>query len=128
MLDLNKVNAGVELTKIINQDLISEQKKEMKVSKRYYDKKHDILDYRLIYTDSDGRVHEEKNRSNIKIVYPFYTEIIDQKVNYLLGKQPEFKTENEQLAMLLESYIDPDFYQLLDDLVEGASLKGFEGV
>ena len=128
MLDLNKVNIGAELTKLINQDLISEQKKEMKVSKRYYDKKHDILDYRLIYTDSDGRVHEEKNRSNIKIVYPFYTEIIDQKVNYLLGKQPEFKTENEQLAMLLKSYIDPDFYQLLDDLVEGASLKGFEGV
>ena len=128
MIDLTKHSASAELTKIINQDLISTEKKDMKVSKKYYEKKHDILDYRLFYVDSDGVTREEKNRSNIKIPYPFYTEIIDQKVNYLLGKQPEFKTENEQLAMLLKSYIDPDFYQLMDDLVEGASLKGFEGV
>src|SRR5699024_10340423 len=56
------------------------------------------------------------------------TKISENKLKYSIGKQPEFKTENEQLAMLLKSYINPDFYQLLDDLVEGASLKGFEGV
>lgn len=128
MIDLTKHSANAELTKIINQDLISTEKKEMKVSKRYYEKKHDILDYRLFYVDSDGVTREETNRSNIKIPYPFYTEIIDQKVNYLLGQQVEFKTNNEQLESLLKNYIDPNFHQLLNDLVEGASLKGKEGV
>ena len=128
MLDLDKHSVGVELGKLITEDLISIEKKEMKVSKRYYNKKHDILDYRLFYVDSDGITREEKNRSNIKIPYPFYTEIIDQKVNYLLGKRAEFKTENEQLEALLKNYITPDFYQMMDDLVEGASLKGIEGV
>ncbi|MFL2134929.1 phage portal protein [Ruoffia sp. FAM 24228] len=128
MIDLTKYSASAELTKIINQDLISTEKKDMKVSKRYYEKEHDILDYRLFYVDSDGVTKEEKNRSNIKIPYPFYTEIIDQKVNYLLGQQIEFKTNNEQLESLLKNYIDPNFHQLLNDLVEGASLKGREGV
>lgn len=128
MIDLTKHSASAELTKIINQDLISTEKKEMKVSKRYYEKRHDILDYRLFYVDSDGVTREETNRSNIKIPYPFYSEIIDQKVNYLLGQQIEFNTDNEQLESLLKNYIDPNFHQLLSDLVEGASLKGKEGV
>lgn len=100
----------------------------MKVSKRYYNKKHDILDYRMFYVDSNNVVREELNRSNYKIPHPFYSELIEQKVNYLLANEIGFETENKELESYLKQYIDADLQMIIADLVEGASLKGLEGL
>lgn len=128
MINLESHNIGAQITKTINQDLISTDKKDMKVSKRYYEKKHDILDYRMFYVDSNNVVREELNRSNYKIPHPFYSELIEQKVNYLLANEIGFETENEELEGYLKQYVDADLQMTLADLVEGASLKGLEGL
>ncbi|WPC08615.1 phage portal protein [Globicatella sp. PHS-GS-PNBC-21-1553] len=128
MLELNKMNVGAELTKLINLDMVSQQKKKMKDSIKYYNGEHDILNYRMFYTTSDGTIKEEFNRANEKISHRFHTQLIDQKVAYLLSNKVKFETKNEELKELLKNYITPELQQTIYDLVEGASIKGWEGL
>lgn len=73
------------IKKIIDNDLSSKTKRRAKKGKDYYNAKHDILDYRVFYFNSDGQLVEDTTRSNIKISHAFYTELIDQKTSYLLS-------------------------------------------
>lgn len=92
----------------------------------YYNYKHDILDNRIFYIDENGLLKEDKHASNIKIANPFLTELIDQKVQYLLSNPVEIETEDEKLKREIESYFDEDFQVFLSQLVTNASQKGFE--
>ena len=74
-----------DIKKIIDNDLRSKTKKRAKKGKDYYNAKHDILDFRVFYFNSDGQLVEDTVRSNIKISHAFYTELIDQKTSYLLS-------------------------------------------
>lgn len=128
MLNLYGFSVGQELEKLIKQDLTSKSKKLMKDSLNYYNGEHDILNYRMFYTTSDGIVKEEKNRANEKIVHRFHTQLIDQKVAYLLSNPVEVKTDNHELQQLLKSYFNNQLQEVIYDLVEGASIKGWEGL
>ena len=128
MIDTNSITLAQDISKLITEDRVSKEKKDMEVSLKYYNKKHDILNYRLFYVNNDNQLVEEKNRSNIKIAHAFYTEQIDQKVNYLLANPIEFKTNNERLESYLKQYITPQVQLLLQEAVEGASLKGAEAI
>lgn len=114
------------LSKIIFSDKTSDKKAQMQVAKDYYRGRHDILDYRLFYVNNDGQMVEETNRSNVQIPHQFFTELVDQKTNYLLSNPIEFKTENAHLAKRLEEYIDDEFQLTIQDLVEGAAINGYE--
>lgn len=111
---------------MVRGDRISGLKRKMREGVSYYDFMHDILKLRLFYYDSDGRLKEEENRSNIKIPHAFFTEQVDQKVQYLLSNPVEFKTDDTELDEYLKEYIDEDFQMMLTDMVEGASKKAFE--
>lgn len=113
---------------MIARDLVSAEKKAMKDSLNYYAGKHDILNYKMYYFDSNGQLREEKTRSNIKIPHRFYTQLIDQKIGYLLSNQIEITSKNERLNNRLKQYITSDFQAMLYELTEGASLKGWEAV
>lgn len=116
------------LKQLIDKDREDPQKHKAREGIRYYKGEHDILDYRLLYFDSDGQVQEDKFRSNIKIPHQFHTELVDQKVQYLLSNPVEINTEDEILEKYLEEYINEDFQAMLQDLLEGASNKGVEYV
>jgi SPP1 family phage portal protein len=111
---------------MIQNDRISALKRRMREGVKYYDYKHDILKFRLFYYNDDGQLVEEKNRSNIKIPHSFFTEQVDQKVQYLLSNPVEFYTEDTNLKTYLEEYIDEDFQLMLQEMVEGASKKAYE--
>lgn len=128
MLDVNSAQFQTLLDKILNDDINSAVKKDMTLGERYYMGLHDILDYRLFYYDAHGAQVEELNRSNIRIPHQFFTELVDQKVNYLLSNAIEFKTEDEKLAMRLEDYVTDEFQAIIKDLVEGASIKSYEAL
>ena len=112
---------------LINQDLLSDKKQKAKIGERYYEAEHDIRDYKVYYVDDDGRLVEDTNRSNIKVSHPFFTELVDQKAQYLLsGKDSYVKSDNPELQKELDKYFNDDFKDELQELVTGASVKGFD--
>lgn len=124
----NIIQLGNELMTKVSNDRVGSLKKDMQTGLNYYDAKHDILDYRLFYFDNEGKLKEETNRSNTKIAHAFFTELVDQKVQYLLSNPIEVKTEQDGLQELLDVYIDEDFQLMLQEMVEGASQKSIEYV
>lgn len=110
----------------VKTDRQSPIKEKMSEGLKYYDYKHDILKFRLFYYNEDGKLVEETNRSNIKIPHAFFTEQVDQKVQYLLSNPVEFETADTKLKTYLEEYIDDDFQLMLQEMVEGASKKAYE--
>lgn len=60
-----------EIKKFINNDAASVKKQLAKTGLRYYEGRHDIKDYRIFYIDADGKVKEDKTKSNIRISHPF---------------------------------------------------------
>lgn len=116
------------LKKLIDKDRASQSKAKAREGIKYYKGEHEILNYRLFYYDSNGVLKEDKYRSNIKIPHQFHTELVDQKVQYLLSNPVEVITEDEILREHLKEYINEDFQELLQNAIEGASNKGYEYV
>ncbi|RXM53953.1 phage portal protein [Clostridium tetani] len=115
-----------ELKKLIDKDRVSQSKVKAREGLKYYKGEHDVLNYRLFYYDDNGLLKEDKYRSNIKIPHLFHTELVDQKVQYLLSNPVEVITEDEILQEHLKEYINEEFQELLQDVIEGASNKGYE--
>ena len=101
VLSDNRILASKAIEKAIEADLRSPTKTKALEGLRYYKGDHDILQYKLFYVDAEGRVREEKYRSNIKIEHRFHTELVDQKVQYLLSNPVEIETADEQLKAAL---------------------------
>ena len=118
-----------EIKSFIDADATSEKKQFAKVGQRYYESDHDILRHRLFYFNADGKLVEDKTRSNIKIPHPFFTELVDQLPAYMLSftENPiRAKEKVEGLQDYLDEYFDEDFWQEISDLIAGAYSKGFE--
>ncbi len=124
--DISQVERGIK--KLIDNDLTDQSKEKMRTALDYYRGKHDILDYRLYYIDDTGQPKEEKYRSNTKIAHGFFTELVDQKVQYLLSNPIEIQTEQQELQEYLAEYVNEEFQLVLQELVEGASQKAIEYV
>jgi len=116
------------IAKAIEADRNAEAKTKARQGLKYYKGDHDILDYKLYYFDSNGRLHEELNRSNIKIPHMYHTELVDQKVQYLLSNPVEITTDDEQFQAALDEYTNEKFQEVLQDALEGAANKGTEYV
>ena len=114
--------------KAIESDRGASYKEKMRQGIAYYKHQHDIKDLRLFYVDNEGKVHDETARSNIKIPHSYFTELSDQKTQYLLSNPVEIVTEQKGLEDLLKEYIDEDFQLMLQEVVDGGSQKGFEFV
>lgn len=116
-----------EISAFLTADLSNKEKRQAKTGQRYYEGIHDILSYRIFIPDSDGHLVEDKTRSNIRIPHPFFTELVDQAVQYMLsGEGPHVKSEDAALQKKLDEYFDDDFYAELNDLLTGGISKGFE--
>lgn len=115
-----------ELKNLIAHDRSGQAKKDMQTGVDYYEGRHDIEKYKLYFFNNEGQLVEEKNRSNIRIAHQFFTELVDQKVQYLLSNPVEVTSEQEGLQELLDEYINEDFQLMLQEAVEGASQKAVE--
>lgn len=114
------------LSKFIQDDKLSQAKKKARQGQDYYDYKHDILKNRIFYLDDNDVLQEDTFASNIKIPHPFFTELVDQKVQYLLSNPVEIEVEDEKFQEHLNNYYDEDLQLFLQETLEGASVKGFE--
>ena len=116
-----------EIIQFIGDDKISRKKKDAEIGQAYYEAEHDILQYRMFYFNADGKLVEDKNRSNVRIPHPFFTELVDQEVQYMLsGKDGYIFSKDEKLQEALDEYFDDDFTAELSEVLTGAIVKGFD--
>lgn len=120
-----------EIKTFIDADAASTKKSYAKVGVRYYEGDHDIKNYRVFYVDGNGEIKEDKHKSNIKISHPFFTENVDQTVQYVLSsKDGLVKSDDPALQAELDLYFNDneDFDAELADVLTGGLVKGFEYV
>ena len=118
-----------EIMTFIQDDASSDKKMFARKGQAYYDGDHDIKDYRLFYYNADGVLVEDKTRSNVKIPHPFFTELVDQAVQYILsGKNGFIRSDLPELQKELDIYFNynEDFTSELSETLTGCQAKGFE--
>lgn len=117
-----------EIKYFIDEDACSEKKRLVKQGQAYYEGNHDIKDYKLYYYNADGELIEDKTRSNIKISHPFFTELVDQAVQYILSGDEFVKSDISELQSKMDEYFNKndDFIAELSETITGCQSKGFE--
>lgn len=115
-----------EINRLIQEDSSSTKKNNARIGYRYYEGQHDILNYKLFYFNAQGDLVEDKTRSNIKIPHPFFTELVDQCVQYMLsGKEGFVKSDIPELQDELDLYFGDDFKDELSDVLTDTCTGGF---
>jgi SPP1 family phage portal protein len=118
-----------EIKCFIDEDATSEKKRFARKGQAYYEGEHDIRNYQLYYYNAEGDLVVDKTRSNIKISHPFFTELVDQAVQYMLsGKDGYIKSDDTKLQAVLDEYFNDneDFTAELAEVLTGCQAKGFE--
>lgn len=117
-----------EIKQIISEDKSSEKKLLARKGQAYYDGDHDIKDYRLFYYNSDGRLIEDKTRSNVKIPHAFFAELVDQAVQYILSGGDFAKSDISELQSELDDYFNynEDFIAEFSETLTGCMANGFD--
>lgn len=123
-----------EIKTLIDRDAASEKKQQARKGLQYYECSHDIKDWRVFFVDADGQWQEDKTKSNIKISHPFLTELVDQKVQYMLSGKEAYgggcyvKSDIPELQDELDARFNEndEFNAELQEALTGASVKGIE--
>ena len=98
-------------------------------SDRLYEGDHDIKDYRIFFIDAEGKIQEDKTKSNIKISHPFFKLLVDQQTQYMLSGHGGFvKSDIPELQTELDAYFNENesFVAELNGLISGTVVKGWE--
>lgn len=121
MLDAEQIKA------IVDRDGSDSIKSQAKLGRRYYEGRHDIMDYRIFFYDAHGELAEDKGRSNLRISHPYFTELCDQQVQYMLSDPEGYISagENKELQERLDDYFDEDFMGSMHDFLTDVVSLGF---
>lgn len=104
----------------------SPERKEQITGDAYYNGRQDILDRKRTAIGEGGKPVEVSNLPNNRVIDNQYAKLIDQKVNYLLGKPITVTSRNEKYTALLQKRFDKSFNRLLKYVGEDA-LNGGKG-
>ena len=113
------------IASIIAADRCSRHKKQARMGQRYYDGRHDILEYRIYYITKEGKLVEDLTKSNIRIPHPFFHEIAEQEVAYILSNGIQLKTDSEELEKSLGIYFGDMFIGELKETLIDTIVRGF---
>lgn len=142
-----RMNESDIIRYILEEDSQSPQKIAMIKGENYYNAKHDSIlkDYNKTevseteFIDGEERevrkIFKNPNRSNHHNVDPFHKLLVDQKVSYIVGKEPTITVKGSENDKTLKEYeniitdfADEKFNETIQDIVRGASNKGFEAL
>lgn len=101
----------------------SPQRREQLDGERYYRGKHDILERRREAIGEGGQLIQIDNLPNNRIVDNQYAKMVDQKVDYLLGKPFVLQTENDTYQAALDDIFCKPTRHMLHDICAD-SLRG----
>ncbi|PWW89686.1 phage portal protein [Clostridium perfringens] len=108
----------------ISDFLSSENRKQMLTGEQYYEVNNDIFQRKITRPTKKGGNEELKYKANNKLAHAFYKNLVDEKVNYLLGKDYTLKSDNEEYIKKLDWTLGDDFLDILNELGYEASNKG----
>lgn len=124
----NKMLKVEEIKQFIDEDKNADNKKFAKIGQRYYEGENDIKKYRMFYFNADGNLVEDTSRSNVRNSHPFFAELVDQCVQYILsGENGIFHSDDPKLQAEMDRYFNDneDFMAELAELLTDSSSKGF---
>lgn len=110
----------------IADDRSNSAKRDMETAQKYYSAEHEIMSNRIFYFDDNNSLVEDKYASNVKISHPFFTEQVDQKVQYLLSNDVSVTVEDDTFQTYLNEYWTDDMQLFLQEMIEGSSINGQE--
>lgn len=117
-----------EIKRFIDLDAASEIKRQAREGRRYYEGDHDILKKKLYFVNDKGELVEEKFKSNYRIPHPFFTELVDQQVQFLLSGEDGFMhSHNPDLQKALDERFNnnADFLCEFSELLTNTVVDGF---
>lgn len=96
----------------------------------YYRYEHDVLrrDNHAYSTDADGAPVPIDNHKCSKIMDNQYANMVDQKVNYILGKPFSLQTNNEKYLELMNIIFDKHFRRMMHEVAIDALNGGIAWV
>jgi len=98
----------------------SKKRRDMLTGERYYRGQHDILKRVRTAIGPEGELEEIQNLPNNRIVDNQYARVVDQKVNYLLGRPVTFETDDPRFRGELARVFGPEFRRVLRAVGEDA--------
>lgn len=90
------------------------------IGENYYVGKQDILNRKRTAIGPDGKLQVVENLPNNKVLDNQYAKMVDQKVNYLLGKPITFDCENKEYSELLKQRFSSTFQRTMKYIGEDA--------
>lgn len=114
-----------EIKQFLELDKTSVIKHHARLGQKYYEGEHDIKQYKMYYIDGNGNAQEDKYRSNIKISHPFFTELVDQQVQYMLSGDEFVKSDMPDLQAELNAYFNDEFASEMGELLTPTVSQGF---
>jgi len=112
----------VEAKALVERMSLDPWRVQAEVGRRYYNAHHDILFKRRFYEDANGVLSETPMT---RISNPFFTEIVDQEVAYMLSnKSSIIGSEDEVLHAKLQNVFGDDFRVVLQELLESVVVEG----
>ena len=118
-----------EIRKFIEADAQSDRKRFARTGLRYFEGDHDIRDYRIFFVNGEGKLQEDRTKSNIKISHPFFRLLVDQQTQYMLSGRGGFvRSDIPELQTELDAYFNDNesFRAELNGLISGTVAKGWE--
>ena len=104
----------------------SAERREQMAGERYYSGDHDILKRKRTAIGPDGKLMVLENLPNAQVIDNQYANMVDQKVNYLMGKPFTFSCENKEYVKILNKKFTLNFRRVLKYVCEDA-LNGGKG-
>ncbi|MCH7321771.1 phage portal protein [Solibacillus sp. MA9] len=121
----NKIISNIKLLESeINKFKASEKHKWMLTGEAYYEGDQEILKRKRKVIGKGGRLEVNENLPNNKILDNQYAKLVDQKVNYQLGKPITLESENKQYLKALETIFNRRFHRTLKQVGQDALNTG----
>lgn len=120
----NKKNIITEnefIKREIDEFLKSKSREIMIVGEKYYKLENDIIN-KIKFCDRGRGKEVDTDRANFKLLHADYKNLVDDKVNYLLGKDYTIKGDLEEVSLL--NGVLKDFTNTLRNLAYESSNKG----
>ena len=113
---------GVEsqILKLVNDD--GPRAKEIKTVKNYYKNENDILLGKASQSTKQrvDKVYEELQNNPLRsadnrISHPFYQDLVDQKISYLLAKEITLQSKDKKALEEIKKVLGEDFKDTIQD-------------
>lgn len=119
---------GMSITEIVEAEikdfLASDKRKAMLTGQAYYKNETDIQQRRRMVIGENGTQVEDINLANNKISHAFTRKLVDQKVQYLVGKAYSIKSDDETYQTALTEVLEKAFARMLKNIVKDCINKG----